>query len=309
MYKSALEISENLAKNNPKDYEQTLAQSYENLADLYEDTQRISESEEMYKSALAIYMHLAQENPQRYESNLAWSYNNLAIIYYNTQRYVESESMYKAALELFLHLYDINPQNWDFTLMNCYYWLGNTMIQIEKLNEAKEHLIKSLSLARQMTKDGNKYSIHWLSLYYLSAIHSQEKDYSSAYNNNEELLPILNAYYKDDAERWKANYSSQLVSQSFCAILLGKFKEGEQYSLEALKVDSTKQLAYTNLAAALLLQGKVVEAETLYIQYKAEFKKDFLSDFSEFERLGIVPEERKKDVERIKAMLIAYTPL
>lgn len=28
-----------------------------------------------------------------------------------------------------------------------------------------------------------------------------------------------------------------------------------------------------------------------------------LDDFAEFERLGVIPEERKKDVERIKAVL------
>ena len=85
--------------------------------------------------------------------------------------------------------------------------------------------------------------------------------------------------------------------------MLGKFKEGEQYSLEAIKVDSTQHMAYTSLAAALLFQGKVEDAENLYRQYKAEFKEGFLDDFAEYERLNVIPEERKKDVERIKAML------
>ena len=73
--------------------------------------------------------------------------------------------------------------------------------------------------------------------------------------------------------------------------------------MEAIKVDSTKRIAYTNLAAALLFQGKVEEAENLYRQYKAEFKEGFLDDFAEYERLAVIPDERKKDVERIKSML------
>ena len=73
--------------------------------------------------------------------------------------------------------------------------------------------------------------------------------------------------------------------------------------MEAIKVDSTQHIAYTNLAAALLFQGKVEEAENLYRQYKAEFKEGFLDDFAEYERLAVIPDERKKDVERIKSML------
>ena len=68
-------------------------------------------------------------------------------------------------------------------------------------------------------------------------------------------------------------------------------------------MNSTNHIAYSNLAAALLFQGRVEEAENLYRQYKAEFKEGCLDDFAEFERLNVIPEERKKDVERIKAML------
>ena len=173
----------------------------------------------------------------------------------------------------------------------------------EKIHVAQEPFGKSLHFARKQIKAGRETSIYWESLYCLSLISANEKDYASAYTYNEELLPLMNAMYQKDTENWQAAYSSQLVYQSFCANMLGKFKEGEQYSLEAIKVDSTQHMAYTNLAADLLFQGKVEDAENLYRQYKAEFKDGFLDDFAEFERLNVIPEERKKDVERIKAML------
>ena len=302
-YLKCKEILERLAQSNPQAYEPYLAMSYNNLANLYSDTQRFSESEAMYKQALAVRERLAQSNHQAYEPDLAMAYNNLAILYSYTQRFAECEAMYKQALAIRERLAQSNPQIYETQLMESYYWLGRTLLLEEKYHEAQEPFKKSLHLARKLVKAGRETSLYWESLYYLSLISANEKDYASAYTYNKELLPLLNAMYKEDTEGWQAAYSSKMVSQSFYANMLGKYKEGEQYSLEAIKVDSTQHIAYTNLAAALLFQGKVEDAENLYRQYKAEFKEGFLDDFAEFERLNVIPEERKKDVERIKAML------
>ena len=82
-----------------------------------------------------------------------------------------------------------------------------------------------------------------------------------------------------------------------------RFAESEAMYISALKTNPNNHLACTNLAASLLFQGKIEEAEKIYRQYKAELKDVFLMDFAEFERAGVIPEERKADVERIKAML------
>ena len=86
-----------MAKENPKAYEQDLAISYYNLANLYDKIQRFDESEKMYKAAIEIWERLSKENPKAYEQDLADSYNNLAILYNKIQRFDESEKMYKAA--------------------------------------------------------------------------------------------------------------------------------------------------------------------------------------------------------------------
>ena len=61
MYKAALEIRKRLAEANPQAYEPDLADSYNNLAILYRDTQRLAESEEMYNAAAAICARLGIE--------------------------------------------------------------------------------------------------------------------------------------------------------------------------------------------------------------------------------------------------------
>ena len=94
-----------------------------------------------------------------------------------------------------------------------------------------------------------------------------------------------------------------LTNNQLAIFWVALFKDGEQYALEALTVAPSFNIINTNLAAALLFQGKVEEAEKIYRQYKAELKDSFLGDFAEYERLKVIPEERKADVEHIKAML------
>ena len=301
--KTAMAIYKRLADANPQACEPDLARSYNNLANLYSDTQRFTESEKMYKDALEILKRLADANPQAYEPDLAATYNNLANLYSKTQRYAESEQMYKAAIAIYERLYEGAPQQYLSRLAKRYFDYGMAMLNNNKSNEAIEPVERSLKLCKDMMNDKPDKALYAANLSCLVGLHNTNKDYATAYTYNKELLPLLKANYDDDAVKWKVVYSGQLLSQSFYANVLGKFEEGELHSLEALKVDSTQHLAYTNLTAAYLLQGKYEAAEKLYRQYKSELKEGFLSDFDELAKAGVIPAERMADVEKIKKML------
>ena len=303
MNKTALEIHKRLADANPQAYEPTLASCYNNLAILYSNTQRYAESEQMFKAVLEIRKQLAESNPQAYEPALAKSYNNLANLYYKTQRYAESEQMYKAAITIYERLYEGAPQQYQSNLAIGCYWYGMSMIHNNKHQEAIEPVERSLKLCKDMLNDETGKILYTANLACLVGLHSNDKDYATTYTYNKELLPLLKANYGEDADKWKTDYHGKLITQSFCANLLGKFEEGELHSLEALKVDSTQHLAYTNLAAAYLLQGKYQAAEKLYRQYKNEFKDGLLTDLDELAKAGVIPAERLADVEKIKKML------
>jgi hypothetical protein len=78
-------------------------------------------------------------------------------------------------------------------------------------------------------------------------------------------------------------------------------------------VDSTNKYLFTNLAPALLLQGQYEAAKAEYLKWKdqpyfperglATYREAFLADLEVFEQAGVIPVERKKDVEKIRALL------
>ena len=92
-----------------------------------------------------------------------------------------------------------------------------------------------------------------------------------------------------------------------------QYKAAERYALVALKTDSSLHWVETNLAHALLLQGKYKEAEKIYATLKARrYEQDstktyvqvLLQDFQSLECSGAVPPEREADVQKIKEMLL-----
>ena len=301
--KTAMAIYKRLADANPQACEPDLARSYNNLANLYSDTQRFTESEKMYKDALDIFKRLTEFNPQAYEPDLAATYYNLANLYSKTQRYDESEQMHKATIAIYERLYEGAPQQYQSRLAKGYFDYGMAMLNNNKSNEAIEPVERSLKLCKDMMNDKPDTALYAANLSCLVGLHNTNKDYATAYTYNKELLPLLKDNYSEEAVKWKVVYSGQLLSQSFYANVLGKFEEGELHSLEALKVDSTQHLAYTNLAAAYLLQGKYQAAEKLYRQYKSEFKDGLLTDLDELAKAGVITADRKADVEKIKKML------
>lgn len=303
MYKSALAIRECLAKDNFKVNESDLAILYNNLGGLYMDTHRFHECEEMYKSTLVILERLSKENPKVYESDLASSYASLALLYSNTLRFAESETMYDASIKIYTQLYEENPLLYKKKLADSYYLLGFSMVDGKKYHEAIDVLEKSLELQEDIIKTDNDSLLWRSSLSCLVDLYVNEKDYKSAMEYNERLLPLLRIMFLGNAEKYKRIYSNKLVAQSYCSNCLGKFAEGEQFSLNALQCDSSNHIAYTNLAAALLFQKEFSEAEKFYLQFKSEFKNVFFDDFSEYERLKVIPKECEADVEKIKKML------
>ena len=305
MYLSAMEIRRRLAAVNPQVYEPGLARTQNNLGNLYRDTQRYEESEEMCLSAMEIYRRLAAVNPQVYEPGLARTQNNLGNLYRDTQRYEESEEMCLSAMEIYRRLAAVNPQVYEPGLARTQNNLGNLYRDTQRYEESEEMYLSAMEIYRrlaaanpQVYESGlarTQYSLGCL-YYNIQRYEESGEMYLSAVEVYQRLTAVNPQVYEPYLVRACNNLSFLFLAQ-------GNFEEAERYAREGSKYDSTYHTIYTNLAASLLLQGRYAEAEEIYLRYKEELKEDFLSDFEDFYRRGIIPPEREDDVERIKKLL------
>ena len=106
-FADAIEAYEALRRKYTDPYQ--IATTLNNLANLYSDTQRMTEAEKAYIEALDIRRKLALANPDAYLPNVANTLNNLAILYRATQRMQEAEKAYTEALDIYRKLALANP--------------------------------------------------------------------------------------------------------------------------------------------------------------------------------------------------------
>ena len=305
MHLSAVEIYQRLTIVNPQVYEPDLAMAQSNLGTLYKDTRRYEDSEKLCLSAMEIRRRLAAANPQVYEPDLAMTQYNLGCLYSDTQRYEDSEKMYLSAMEIRRRLAVANPQVYEPDLADTQYNLGCLYYNIQRYEDSEEMYLSAMEIYRrlaaanpQVYESGlarTQYSLGCL-YYNIQRYEESGEMYLSAVEVYQRLTAVNPQVYEPYLVRACNNLSFLFLAQ-------GNFEEAERYAREGSKYDFTHHTIYTNLAASLLLQGRYAEAEEIYLRYKEELKEDFLSDFEDFYRRGIIPPEREDDVERIKKLL------
>ena len=305
MYLSAMEIYRRLAAVNPQVYEPYLAMTQNNLGLLYSDIRRYEDSEKMYLSAMEIRRRLAAANPQSYEPYLATTQNNLGNLYSDTQRYEDSEEMYLSAMEIRRRLAAVNPQVYEPDLARTQNNLGNLYRDTRCYEESEEMCLSAMEIYKrlaavnpQVYEPGLATTQNNLGNLYRDT--QRYEDSEEMYLSAVEIYQRLTAVNPQVYEPYLVRACNNL---SFLFLAQGNFEEAERYAREGSKYDFTHHTIYTNLAASLLLQGRYAEAEEIYLRYKEELKEDFLSDFEDFYRRGIIPPEREDDVERIKKLL------
>ncbi|MEI9944288.1 MAG: tetratricopeptide repeat protein [Chitinophagaceae bacterium] len=286
-YLEALEIRKRLAKTNPEIYEPDLAIVFNNLGNLYSDQKNYPAAKKAYEAALEIRKRFAQRNYSVYGPFVAITLNNLGGLYYVEQQYDFAEKAYLEALEIFSNFEKNNPAKFkhyidgiQINLRALYYKTDPEIPRIEFLRQKKNEPLSNtdkINVQQEIVTLGKKLAV------------KKEKKYILDLGNDLGSL----AWYLIFDKQFEAAESAARQA------LFPSYKE--------LPVNYAKETEWvnTNLAIALLFQGKYAEAEKIYSSLKnnpyenTTFKEIFLADLDELEKAGIT----HKDVEKIRAFL------
>ena len=285
--------------------EEELAKSLFEYGHFLQTNKRYDLAEVRYRENLDICQRLAAISPYAYEPDLAGTQSNLGTLYKDTRRYEDSEKLCLSAMEIRRRLAAANPQVYEPDLAMTQYNLGCLYSDTQRYEDSEKMYLSAMEIRRRLAVANpqvyepdladTQYNLGCL-YYNIQRYEDSEEMYLSALEVYQRLTAVNPQVYEPYLVRACNNLSFLFLAQ-------GNFEEAERYAREGSKYDFTHHAIYTNLAASLLLQGRYAEAEEIYLRYKEELKEDFLSDFEDFYRRGIIPPEREDDVERIKKLL------
>ena len=210
-------IRRRLAQSNPQAYEPDVATTLHNLAILYSNTQRFSDSEEMFKEALAIRRRLAQSNLPAYEPDVATTLYNIGFLKVQTEQYADAISPFEEALNIYRRLAQINPAEQQ--------WYEGSLFGLSLVYLAVNKYISAYNI--------NKECLPILKQKYEAEPDTQKEDYASALGGQSFYAIFAKQYAEAEQyahEGLAVDSTKHFIYANLAAALLfqGKYTEAEK---------------------------------------------------------------------------------
>jgi tetratricopeptide (TPR) repeat protein len=256
LYVNALAIRvQQLGGNHP-----STANSFNNLAGLYQAQGKYSEAESLLSRALSIReQQLGDHHP-----STATSLNDLAHLYWDQRKYSEAEPLYRQALAIYEEQLGKDHPSTATSLNN----LASLYQAQGKFAEAERLYIRALGIRKH--KLGADHPDTAQSLNNLAGLYQGQEKFAEAEQLYRQALAI-------DEKQLGKDHPSTATSLNNLASLYqaqGKFAEAESLYVRVLAIHE-QQLggdhpdtvqSFNNLADLYQAQGKHTEAEQLYVR-------------------------------------------
>ena len=301
-YSDALEIYRRLAASQPQLYNRDVAATLNNFCILYQHNNlNVEQCEQMLEEAIQIYSQLADANLVLYGPKLAATLSNQAIHGYNHQRPDLVKEAREKELEIYRKLSQQAPTVYLEKLARDAYDLGITSFQAGRMDRSSAFFQEALEAYRALAAthaDTYRPDVARIlrnlatSLDKCGQLQKSGDLYLEELEINKLMAESNPVQYESDVARSYGNLANH-------ALLMGNFHQAADYALEGINHDSSKLFIQANLALAYLCLGEIPQAQEIYQRFAEPLRDTFLEDLHQFTQLGIIPQERQPDVQRI----------
>ncbi|MEM8898095.1 MAG: tetratricopeptide repeat protein [Bacteroidota bacterium] len=323
-YKEALEIYKALAMENPQQYKGDVAMILNNLGVTFKYLERYPEAVKAYEEAIGIREELAKNKPALFSATLGSTYYRLGDVYRKMlllpqalTQYIKSDSVYKLAKEGKLvkkRQQQVQERIQELSRIDAY---GNALnekgwkfYQQSKLDSAKVYFTRAQLAYDTIPENSLDIEGH----YNLSLLYERLSYVGGDQANNYAFHKKVVSHRQKVAEAHPENadvvsgLALAYYNLSWYALFAGDYLESEQSARKALELSPESTGVISNLATALLFQGKYQEANSLFREWKDKawvddrydtYGEAFLSDLAELEQAGIT----HPDVVRVRELL------
>jgi tetratricopeptide (TPR) repeat protein len=291
-YQEALESYRTLAKKNPDVYLPDVAGTLNNLGLLLSDNNEMELAKVHYQEALEIKRTLAKKNERAYNLDVCMTAINMGIFYKKLLEEIGDLSLKKEGLDL---TKDVRKRLAIYSASNP------TVIKYLEYVDILEDFFKNFDKAtfqpNQLLERLDEFK----------KANQTEKDPHKKVSNQREIVKILHQIDEQlpNNEEVINLLSSNYGSLAWYLLFIKEFSDAEIAAKRGLEIDATQEWINSNLALALLYQGKYEEAKALYLQLKdkpygdATYAKTFLEDLVALEAESIT----HPDVVKIRKLL------
>jgi hypothetical protein len=238
------------------------------------------------------------------------AYNDLGRACMLNKNYYSAERNFNYALKELGKIKNVESESHLSATGNSYLLLGIIYIDRGDFDKAESFLKTAEEKFKRLVMLNFTSYNESLSMVYngMGNIYSQKKDYQSAVSATEKELAIDEKLAAENPQEKTPAIASEYGNLSYYYSFLSQFKLAEDAARKGLEADSTQIWIYTNLAPALLFQGKYEESKKIVLTMKdiefpfnkdKKFRNIFLDDLSNLEKAGIT----HPDIEKIRKLL------
>ncbi len=326
-------LEKELHQTYPKnaEFKKSLAISYQFLGIIHSSAGDLDAALRCFEQFNQLGKELYADFPQNvfYKQILATSYIRLGDPYIVQGNLEKASSLIETGTNLMKELYESHPNDVEFKngLAISYGNLG--VFSLRQLNDkvkARTYFLKAQVLWSELVRDAPQYTQFQ---FYLKQVGQDLADLDqdpvvslySLLENEPDTLAKYRLYttlcdtFRQRAQldpTQKIALAEALNAKAWYGLFLQQFKTGESDIREGLRLHPENKYLPSNLAPALLLQGKKQAALAEYKKWKDKpfgeydmptYREMFLSDLDTLEKAGAIPKKRLKDVAAIRKML------